>query len=431
MLSLRSRVASLAGRSAAKLSRALGKGAGGMFGGRVALAISPGILSELSEGRRIVLVTGTNGKSTTTRMTAESLAKLGRVATNSNGDNMPTGIVTALMEQPDAPYAVLEVDEMHMPHVAAATDPAAIILLNLSRDQLDRVGEIGKVEERLREAVELSPNALVVANCDDPLVSSAAWDAANVQWVSVGAPWKADSTSFPRTGTLVVRDDQGWHVAGDDRYRRPRPDWVVSDLGQDGSFSISRVGADRGRSEPGEGSAQVSVTTRLQVPGRANRGNAAQAAAAASHFGVKPEALADALASVSGVAGRYQIYDVDGRNAHLILAKNPAGWQEALSMVAPGTRQIVISTNGQVPDGEDMSWLWDVEFEQLRQMGPETVVASGERAADLAVRLEYAGVPFRFEPDTVKAIRSCEPGPVQVLANYTAFRDLKKELERP
>ncbi len=415
-LSARSRLARLAGRASASLSRSLGRGAGGMFGGKVALALSPNILSELAAGRRIVLITGTNGKSTTTRMTAEALRTLGEVASNQNGDNMTTGIVTALMEAPDAPYAVLEVDEMHMPQIARATKPSAIILLNLSRDQLDRVGEIGTVEGRLRQAVELSPDALIVANCDDPLVSSAAWQAPNVQWVSVGAPWQVDSTSFPRTGTIVLRDEEGWSVDAHPEYSRPEADWRIADPESDGSFEI--LGPD-----------EVKIRTRLQVPGRVNRGNAAQAAAAATYFGVTPEALSDALASVAGVAGRYQTYDVNGRLARLILAKNPAGWQESLTMVDPETVQLVISVNGQTPDGEDLSWLWDVDYERVNDLGVDTVIASGERVADLSVRLEYAGVKHRVEPNPVTAIRGLEPGKVEVLANYTAFRDLKWELE--
>ncbi|WRS30343.1 MurT ligase domain-containing protein [Actinomycetaceae bacterium MB13-C1-2] len=415
-LSARSRFARFAGRASASLSRSLGLGSGGMFGGKVALALSPDILSELAAGRQIVLVTGTNGKSTTTRMTAEALRTLGEVASNQNGDNMTTGVVTALMDAPDAPYAVLEVDEMHMPQIARATRPAAIVLLNLSRDQLDRVGEIGTVEGRLREAVELSPDALIVANCDDPLVSSAAWEAPDVQWVSVGAPWQADSTSFPRTGTIVQRDQEGWTVADYPEYARQEADWTITAPHPDGSFEI--LGPDG-----------VKIRTTLQVPGRVNRGNAAQAAATATYFGVTPEALSDALASVAGVAGRYQTYGVDGRLARLILAKNPAGWQESLTMVDPDTAQLVISVNGQTPDGEDLSWLWDVEYERVNDLGVQTVVASGERVADLSVRLEYAGVKHRVEPDPVKAIRSLEPGRVEVLANYTAFRDLKWELE--
>lgn len=415
-LSARSRLACFAGRSAAGLSRALGKGSGGMFGGKVAMWISPNVLSELAEGKRVVLVTGTNGKSTTTRMTAEALRTLGKVATNQNGDNMTTGIITAFMESPDAPYAVLEVDEMHLPSIAAATKPQAMILLNLSRDQMDRVGELGTVEGRIRSAVESCRDALIVANCDDPLISSAAWDAKHVQWVSVGAPWSADSASFPRTGTIVTRDDDSWGVEGHPEFSRPEPRWTIGEPDHDGSFQIAGPG-------------DLVVTTTLQIPGKVNRGNAAQAAAAATHFGVKPGPLGRALASVSGIAGRYQTYDVDGRYARLILAKNPAGWQESLSMVEQGTKQLLIVTNGQTPDGVDMSWLYDVAYERINDLGVGSVIASGERVKDLAVRLEYANVPFRLVENPVQAIREFQPGNVEVLANYTAFRDLKWDLE--
>ena len=416
--SIRANLAAGAGRLAGRLSRLTGHGAGGMVGGRVALKIEPNLMEEFSKGRQVVLVTGTNGKSTTTKMTAQALATLGPVAANLGGDNMTNGIMTALLESPDAPYAVLEVDEMHLPQIVAATNPKAIILLNLSRDQLDRVGEIGAVEARLREAVSLAPEAAIIANCDDPLVASAAWDAPNVQWVSAGTAWHSDSTTFPRTGTQVVRGDDHWTVVGTDEYSRPAPDWTFDPLDPDEGETF-RITGPNGQA----------FDVRLQLPGRANRGNATQAAAAANWLGVKPEALSQSLGEVSGVAGRYQTYDVDGRQARLLLAKNPAGWQEALTMIPADAEQVIISVNGQVPDGEDLSWLWDVDFSRISQIAPKTVIASGERSADLAVRLAYAGVECDRIPSPLEAIKAMEPGAVEVLANYTSFRDLKKEIE--
>ena len=386
-----------------------------MLGGKIALKISPGLLAELSEGRRIVLVSGTNGKSTTTAFTAAALREVGEVATNGRGDNMTTGIVAALIAAPRAPYAVLEVDEMYLPQIAKATAPAAIILLNLSRDQLDRVGEIGAVEARLAQAVEASPQAVIVANCDDPLIASAAWDAPKLVWVAAGAPWNADAVTFPRTGGIVLRKDDGWEVLGDQPLLRPVPLWEVGPVSEDGTFTI--FGPDQ------------KITTRLSLPGRANRGNAAQAAAAASNLGVPSAAIGRALTTVSGVAGRYKSVDVGGRDVRLLLAKNPAGWQESLTMLDPETRQLVVAVNAQIPDGVDTSWLWDVPFEKLSGMGLTRIVASGERAADLATRLEYAGVDFTVASDPQDAIASCEPGAVDLVANYTAFRDLAKEWE--
>jgi len=207
-----------------------------MIGGKVALKLDPNLLAELAKNRRSVVVSGTNGKSTTTRLLRAALFSIGHVASNTNGDNMTPGITTALMRS-DAPLAALEVDEMHMPTVSRFVDPQAMVLLNLSRDQLDRVGEIGAVERRLRKAVNEHPNAVVIANCDDPLVASAAWDSPNVHWVAAGHAWMGDSTAFPRGGRVIHSDDS-WRVVpltasssdeGLDQYRRPDPLWWLED----------------------------------------------------------------------------------------------------------------------------------------------------------------------------------------------------------
>lgn len=410
--SVRGALAVASGRLARKASRVLGRGSGGMIGGTVALAAHPQILGELAQGRLSALVTGTNGKSTTTRMLRAALATKGPVASNIRGDNMPPGIVTALMNDPLSDFAALEVDEMHLPMVAAQVKPQVMLLLNLSRDQLDRVGEIGAVEHRLRQAVNENPQARIIANCDDPLVVSAAWDAPLVTWVAAGSGWGADSASFPRGGGRVLRDGDDWWVQGGQEIRRPSPDWWVE--GRETPELVNRDG--------------LRLPLSLSIPGRVNLANAAQAVAGAVALGIPAQAAVDALASVSEVAGRYQSYDVNGRIAHLLLAKNPAGWQEALSMLNPEADQVVIAVNGQIPDGEDLSWLWDVDFESLRALAPGRLYAAGERGADLAVRLEYAGLSPVLVKNPLSAIVDCAAGPVEVLANYTSFRDLLSEL---
>ena len=205
-LTLRSRVAIAAGTSASWASRRLGRGSGGMIGGKVALKLAPNLLADLAAHRCSAVVSGTNGKSTTTRLLRAALFAIGEVASNTNGDNMTPGITTALMRS-HAPLAALEVDEMHMPVVSRFVNPQAIVLLNLSRDQLDRVGEIGAVERRLRKAVNEHPDSIVIANCDDPLIASAAWDSPNVQWVAAGHAWMGDSTAFPRGGRVMIRGE--------------------------------------------------------------------------------------------------------------------------------------------------------------------------------------------------------------------------------
>ena len=163
----------------------------------------------------------------------------------------------------------------------------------------------------------------------------------------------------------------------------------------------------------------------LTLPGTVNRGNATQAVAAAVTLGADPVAAVAAVSAVDEVAGRYRTVRVGNHTVRVLLAKNPAGWQEALSMVDRDAAGVVIAVNGQVPDGEDLSWLWDVRFEHFDTVA---VVAAGERGTDLAVRLGYAGVEHTLVHDTLNAIASCPPGHVEVLANYTAFLQLNRRL---
>ena len=163
----------------------------------------------------------------------------------------------------------------------------------------------------------------------------------------------------------------------------------------------------------------------LALPGTVNRGNATQAVAAAVALGADPAAAVAAVSAVDEVAGRYRTVRIGAHTVRVLLAKNPAGWQEALSMVDKHGAGVVIAVNGQVPDGEDLSWLWDVRFEHFEGTA---VVAAGERGTDLAVRLGYAGVDHTLVHDTVKAIASCPPGHVEVIANYTAFLQLNRRL---
>jgi len=406
-MTLRGRAALGAGAAARWASRATGRGAGAMIGGLVAMTLDRTVLRQLGSGRRSVIVTGTNGKSTTTRMTAAALATIGGVATNSEGANMDAGLVAALAGARDAPLAALEVDEMHVPHVADAVDPAVIVLLNLSRDQLDRVGEINHIERTLRTGLARHPTAVIVANCDDVLMTSAAYDCPNVVWVAAGGSWAGDSVSCPRSGEVIMREGSHWRSTGTD-FARPTPQWWVDD-------------------ENLYGPAGLVIPMRLSLPGAVNRGNAAQAVAAAVAMGADPAAAVAAVSGIDEVAGRYRTVRIGDHTARLLLAKNPAGWQEALSMVDKTAAAVVISVNGQVPDGEDLSWLWDVRFEHF---GSTAVVAAGERGTDLAVRLGYAGVEHTLVHETLAAIESCPPGHVEVVANYTAFLQLQRALER-
>jgi UDP-N-acetylmuramyl tripeptide synthase len=442
-LPLRARVASAVSRGAAALSRATGRGDGSVIGGRIGLLIDPGLLANLAAGRRIALVSGTNGKTTTTRLTTAAVGVLGPVATNSFGANMPSGHTSALARAGRTPYAVLEVDEHYLPQVAEATHPVVVALLNLSRDQLDRAKEVAMVAALWRDALAHHPDLHVVANADDPMVvwaatparpappapapaatptpatpaeaaasgagrwfpAGAAYPPRGVTWFSAGQRWHDDSWVCPECGAAIVRERDQWWCSGCP-LRRPRPHWSVV-----GGEIVDPAGR---RHE-----------VKLALPGRVNLGNAATALAVAARFGVRPEEAATRLGEVTSVAGRYAQVERDGRLIRLLLAKNPASWLEAFDMAERAPTVLAVNARG--PDGLDTSWLFDVDFAPLRG---RPVVVTGDRAYDLAVRLTINEVPFRYAASFSEAVATVPPGRLEVIANYTAFQDIRAELDR-
>ncbi|WP_019854333.1 MurT ligase domain-containing protein [Actinopolyspora mortivallis] len=410
---VRTALAVAAGRLATGASRRLRLGSGGIIGGRVALALQPDLLDELVAGKHVVVVTGTNGKTTTTHMVAEALRAGGRSVSNATGANMLDGHVAALMGDLGADRAALEVDELHLAQVTERFAPTAILLLNLSRDQLDRVGEIRTVEASLRAALSRVPRTRVVANADDPNIVSAAADHPEVTWVSGGCRWKHDALNCPRCGAFLHREDTDWHCACG--LRRPHPDWTVA--------TTELIGPDGLRE-------QLS----LPLPGQVNRVNAAFAVAAASALGTPVRQAVDRVRALRQAHGRYERVLLAGHSVRLLLAKNPASWLEMLDLVAENERPLVLVVNSREADGYDVSWLWDIDFERL---AGRTVVVAGERALDLAVRLRYAEVPCEVASTGVSqalrwaASHGRNDEPVEVIANYTAFRDLFSKRQRP
>ncbi len=402
---LRAKVATSVSKTAAALSRAAGRGDGSVIGGWIGLKIDPDLLAHLAAGRLIALVSGTNGKTTTTRLAAASLGRPEQVATNSFGANMPTGHTSALAKAGATPYAVLEVDEHYLARVIDETNPRVVALLNLSRDQLDRAKEVAMMAQLWRTALAGHPDVRVVANADDPLVVWAATGSSQVTWFSAGQRWTDDSMVCPESGDSIERHGDDWWCTGC-WLRRPAPQWRVEDEG---------VIDPRGDWH----------LVKLQLPGRVNVGNAATALAVAAEFGIGPIEAIPRLATVTSVAGRYAQVDRDGRNVRLLLAKNPASWLEAFDMAEQAPT--LLSINARDPDGFDTSWLYDVDFSPVRD---RPILITGDRAYDLAVRLEVNGVPFTHVRTFDEAIRSVPPGRLEVIANYTAFQDIRAELDR-
>ena len=386
----------------ATASRVTGRGGGAVIGGRVALALDKGALGKLAAGRSLFLVSGTNGKTTTTALLAAALGTAGPVVTNVTGANLKTGLVSALARDLDSAVAVLEVDEAALVPVLAETTATVVVLLNLSRDQLDRYGEVRLAAQKWRTSLGARPEVHVVANCDDPLVVWAAQAGGSVTWVSTGQRWRIDATSCPNCGGRISWTGEVWSCSCG--LARPEPE--IGGGGAIGSEDAVEVG---GRSFP----------VQLQLPGRCNASNAAMAVAAARVAGVDPEDALAAMVGIANVAGRYREVNLGSASARLLLAKNPAGWNEILDFLAAPPAGVVVAVNARGPDGYDTSWLWDVDFERLEG---RPVVAAGERALDVAVRLRYAGVPHEVCPDPLVAARRLPPGKVELVANYTAFQ---------
>ena len=408
MSTWRAKGATAALRGVNRLSRTLGRGQGTVAGGRVGLRLDPHLLVSLARGRTVVLISGTNGKTTTTALAAAALSATGRtVVTNSTGSNMPAGHVAALAGDPQADLAALEVDEGYLPRVLKETQADAVVLLNLSRDQLDRMSEVRMLAERWRTALFASPTTKVIANADDPLVVFAARDAALVTWVAGGLAWREDATGCPSCGARITFEESGhWSCEGCS-LGRPNPSWRLE--GMDAVTPGGRVSLD------------------LALPGAFNRDNALLALCAAVSQGSPLDGAALALRAVQGVAGRFVVTERAGHQVRLMLAKNPAGWSALLDLASDDDEPIVVAINARIADGLDPSWLWDVDFSPL---SGRRVVASGERWRDLSVRLRYAEVAHLCAEDGLDAISLAgaegATGVIDVIGNYTAFSDLKE-----
>jgi UDP-N-acetylmuramyl tripeptide synthase len=408
-LPLRAQLASVLGRSAASLSRATGRGDGSVIGGRVALKVEPDLLAKLAQGRRLALVSATNGKTTTTRLIAQALREFGDVATNEYGANMPTGHITALSDNKSAVNGVLEVDEKYLPQVLKATNPSFVVLMNLSRDQMDRASEINLLAKKWRIALSQS-DTHVIANADDPLVAWAGLGAKNATWVSAGQRWKEDSWCCPECGGHLKRDvDPHWECP-ECGLARPRATWAVDN-------ATDTLVAPDGRQ----------IRLQMNLPGDANRANAAIAAATAAGYGIRPERTIERLREVTSVAGRYTSVVTMGVEVRLLLAKNPAGWLESFAVLDPPRVPVILAVNAQIPDGKDTSWLWDVDYTVLRD---RRVFVMGERRTDLALRLETDGVPFETADrvdEVLGKLKAERPDitKVDVIANYTAFQQIR------
>ena len=437
----------LLARAAAGLSRLAGAGGGTTVPGKLLWKLDPGAVDRLAARlpQGAALVSATNGKTTTSAMAARILSRSFRLAHNRSGANLVSGVASALLAARDAELGLFEVDEAALPEVARRLRPRAVCLGNLFRDQLDRYGELELLAHRWRAAVsELPDGAALVVNGDDPQVGDLAsgrdpetrsvFGLDDPRHASPELQHAADSKWCIRCGTPYVYAAAYIGHLGDYRcpscgHSRPALDIVARGIELNGLESVSFELVTP------EGSRRVE----LAVPGLYNVYNALAAVGLSRALGMDLEAIVGGLQGFSAAFGRFERIVVGDRTLLVLLIKNPAGANEVVrTLVAGGPpRLLLVALNDEIADGRDVSWIWDVDFEPL--LGSlDRLVATGERAAELALRFKYAGLTasaIEVVPSLEEALdRGLEltagGGELVALPTYTAMLALRDLVAR-
>jgi UDP-N-acetylmuramyl tripeptide synthase len=429
-----------AARAAGRLSRLAHAGGGTTFPGKLLSKLDPPAVDRLAARLPLgsALVSATNGKTTTAAMVAEILAPRVRLAHNRAGANLLSGVASALLDARGAEMGLFEVDEAALPEVARRVRPRAVCLGNLFRDQLDRYGELELVAERWRAAVrELDAAATLVVNADDPQVGDLARERTGA--IAFGL----DDPSVARPA-LEHAADSKWCIVCGTPYR-----YGASYVGHLGDYRCPECGHARPALDVAgrrlelhglESSSFELVSTagvrrvELPLPGLYNVYNALAAASLSLALGATLDEVEAGLAGFSPAFGRFERIPIGERTLLMLLVKNPAGANEAVrTLVAGGPPPLaVVALNDAIADGRDVSWIWDVDFEPLLA-GLERLVATGDRAAELALRFKYGGLPadaIEVVPQLDRALdRGLEltpaGGELVVLPTYTAMLALR------
>src|SRR5215208_2687158 len=396
------RLARLLARLARATSRRVGRTGGTTAPGRLLLKASPRALARMSSQLEAgsVLVSATNGKTTTAAMIAAALEHSGRpLVHNRAGSNMSWGVATALLDagRERGQLGLFEVDEGWLPTVAGDVEPRLLVLSNLFRDQLDRYGELELLADRWTQLVgELDGRARFVLNADDPLVADLGRERNGVTYFGVeddsqalpGMQHAADSKHCRNCGHAY--EYEAVYLGHLGRYRcphcgreRPAPQVAATRVQLDG-MTGSRVELR---------TPQGPLALRLPLPGLYNVYNAVAATATALELDVPLTTVGEALESFSGAFGRVETIAIDGRDVSILLVKNPAGANEVLRTLTleDGGLDLWLALNDRIADGRDVSWIWDADFEVLAGR-VRRATCSGTRAEEMALRLKYAGI---------------------------------------
>ena len=413
------------------------------WAGKIALKICPDILEQLSAQVRekIYVVCGTNGKTTTNNMLCAALEKEGKkVICNHTGSNMLNGVVAAFVLGAkwngtlDADYACIEVDEASTKYIFPAIRPDYMVMTNLFRDQLDRYGEIDITMNILEEMMRKVPDMKVIVNGDDALSAYLAMDSGN-PYVTYGI-----SRPVVQSAANEIREGRFCKKCGE------RLQYSFYHYSQLGDYKCPKCGFQRPELQYDAFDVKVGEQLSFRVEdkllsanykGFYNVYNILAAYAALRTAGFSGNSFYEMLKSFNPENGRMEQFRIEGTGVMLNLAKNPAGFNQNISAVmqdkSPKDIMIVINDNAQ--DGRDISWLWDVDFDLLKEESIRSITVSGIRCQDMRLRLKYVDIPSELEPDVESAVKSCAQkgtGNLYVLVNYTALfstRNILKKLE--
>jgi len=438
-------------RSVGALARASGRGGGTSLPGKVLLRLEPSAITELAGRLRggSAIISATNGKTTTAAMCATILTRSGATLVhNRAGANMAGGIASTLLAAsgPSGTLAgdlgLFEVDEFWLDAMTAQLKPRAVLLANLFRDQLDRYGELETIAERWAQVAGALPDpASLVLNADDPLIADLGRGRADVTYFGVDddamtlpdMQHASDSKHCRRCGApyrydAIYLGHLGHYHCENCGQTRPLPSVRAVDVTLHGTQSASFTLVTPGGAEP----------VHLQLPGLYNVYNALAAATLCLTLGVGPDDIVAGLGATSPAFGRSETVTVDDAPVQLLLIKNPAGANEVLRtlILEPDQLDILAILNDNIADGRDVSWVWDADFELLAPH-VRSVVCAGTRAAEMAVRLKYAGVSedlLTVVPDLSRSLDAAVEGAagrrLYALPTYTALLSLREELHR-
>ncbi|MCX6390429.1 MAG: Mur ligase family protein [Solirubrobacterales bacterium] len=447
MSALRLQLAVVAARLVAFAVRIFGH-SGTSLPGKTLLAIDSQAIRLLAQRLQLgtVIISATNGKTTTASLTASALDKAGiRSVHNREGANMAGGIAAALADrragEDTSALGLFEVDEFWLDGLAPQLMPKAVLLGNLFRDQLDRYGEMDTISARWRSAaLTLTDSGCQLLLCaDDPMIAAIGADLPNVRWFGIEdrsvalehLPHAADSISCRGCGSELVYETVllghlGHWQCPNCGIRRPAVDYAVTNITIDGAqgstFTISSGG--------------VSQVVELPLPGLYNIYNALGAWALCDAIGLDSEQISEGFAGAKAASGRAESFDLDGCKTTLMLIKNPTGANEVLRTLSTESEalNLVIVLNDRIADGRDISWVWDADFETLAGK-TSSVWVGGTRASEMALRLRYAGFGadcIHVEPGVEPLLeRALSDGPSRlwVLPTYTALAEVIGAIE--